>query len=533
MTAVDAVVIGAGHNGLAAAVILARAGWRVVVVERNSEPGGAVRTEQVTLPGFSHDLFAMNLNLFMGSAFHAEFADDLARHGFEPVVSSRPFASVFPDGSHVGVTTDRDETLAGIRAVAPDDAEAWLEAEARFNEVAPHLFPLLGVRLPSAAAAAALWRGSRALGMRWMLELGRLVVQSPREFVEERFTSREVQAMCAAWGMHLDFSPDIPGGALFPFLETFASAGNGMTLGRGGAASMIRALVAMLHAAGGELRTGTAASRVVIEDGRAAAVVLDDGERIDAAKAVIANLVPPVLFGRLVEERALPATFMRKVGDYRAGPATMMIHLAMDDLPDWRAAAAGDFSYVHIGPYMEDMSLAYQQATAGMLPARPTLVVGQPTVSDPSRAPEGKHVLWIQVRMVPAHIGGDAAGEISATSWDEAKEAMADRVLAIVDEYAPGIDRRVLGRAVYSPADLEHANPNLIGGDSLGGSHHLMQHFFLRPFPGWTRYRTPVPGLYMCGSGTWPGAGVGAGSGYLLGKQLAHRPLLERLRSRR
>jgi phytoene dehydrogenase-like protein len=181
---------------------------------------------------------------------------------------------------------------------------------------------------------------------------------------------------------------------------------------------------------------------------------------------------------------------------------------------------------------MEDMSLAYQQAVAGLLPERPTLVVGQPTAVDPSRAPEGKHVLWVQVRVVPSIIGGDAAGTMEHRDWDQAREPYADRVLDIIEDYAPGTRDKVLARHVLTPADLEADNPNLIGGDSLGGSHHLMQHFFLRPFPGWTKYRTPVEDLYMCGAGTWPGAGVGAGSGYLLGKRLTAPSPLASLKER-
>lgn len=197
-----------------------------------------------------------------------------------------------------------------------------------------------------------------------------------------------------------------------------------------------------------------------------------------------------------------------------------MIHLAMEDLPPWSDPEARKYAYVHVGPYLDDMSLAYQQAKSGRLPSQPTLVVGQPTTVDPTRAPDGKHVLWVQVRMVPGAIKGDSGGAIAATEWKDAKEPYADRVMAIIEDYAPGTADLVLGRHVLSPEDLEAANPNLIGGDSLGGSHHLMQHFFLRPFPGWTRYKTPVKSLYMCGAGTWPGAGVGAGSGYLLAKSL-------------
>jgi phytoene dehydrogenase-like protein len=199
-----------------------------------------------------------------------------------------------------------------------------------------------------------------------------------------------------------------------------------------------------------------------------------------------------------------------------------MIHLALDDLPNWGAGAAvRGFAYVHIAPDLEMMSRVYSEASAGLLPVEPALVVGQPTAIDPSRAPEGKHVLWVQVPLLPADIRGDAKGEIEATNWDDAKQAYAERALDILESYAPGLRSLVLARAVYSPLDLERENPNLIGGDNLSGSHHLDQNFFLRPVAGYSRYRTPVKGLYLCGASTWPGAGTGAGSGFMLAKMLA------------
>ncbi|HZQ64921.1 MAG TPA: NAD(P)/FAD-dependent oxidoreductase [Gaiellaceae bacterium] len=512
LTRPDAIVVGAGVNGLAAAVVLARAGRRVLVFERADEPGGAVRTGEVTLPGFRHDLYATNLNLFAGSRLFAEVGAELRRFGFDLVASSRPFCSAFPDGRVVGVSTDSAETLASIRAVSGPDARAWQQTADWFGRVAPHVFGLLGEPMPSLGAARALLRGATTLGRRWPLELARLALQSSRAFVEERFESPELHALVASWGMHLDLPPDVGGGALFCFLETFASAAKGMVLGRGGARVLPDALAGLLASLGGELVCGAEVDRIVVERGRATGVVLRGGER-HQAPTVIANLTPAAL-GRLVD---LPRSFAR----FRYGPGTLMVHLALDGPVPWRAAEAGGFAYVHVGPYLDDMSLAYQRALAGLLPERPTLVVGQPTVVDPSRAPAGKHVLWIQARVVPGRIKGDAAGELTATDWDEAKEPVSDRVLALLEEHAPGLGGLVLGRHVLSPADLERANPNLVGGDQLGGSHHPSQGFFLRPVPGWSRYRTPIEGLYVCGAGTWPGAGVGAGSGYLLGKRLA------------
>ncbi len=170
---------------------------------------------------------------------------------------------------------------------------------------------------------------------------------------------------------------------------------------------------------------------------------------------------------------------------------------------------------------MAMMSRVYAEAMAGLLPAEPVLVVGQPTAIDPSRAPAGKHVLWIQVRVLPSDIGGDAAGTIAARDWDAAKALYAERVLDLLETYAPGTRAKILGQAVFSPLDLERENPNLIGGDNLSGSHHLDQNFLFRPVPGWSCYATPVKGLHLCGAPTWPGAGTGAGSGFMLARMLA------------
>jgi phytoene dehydrogenase-like protein len=214
--------------------------------------------------------------------------------------------------------------------------------------------------------------------------------------------------------------------------------------------------------------------------------------------------------------------FDEKVARIRAGPGTMMIHLALDSLPDWRA---GDelkrFAYAHVAPDLAMMSRAFAEAAAGLLPAEPVLVVGQPTAIDPTRAPPGKHVLWVQVRVLPATIAGDALGRIQTTAWEEAKEPYAERVLDLLETYAPGLRAKILGRSTWSPIDLERENPCLIGGDNLTGSHHLDQNFIFRPVAGYSRYTTPTPRLYLCGAGTWPGAGTGAASGYMLGKMLA------------
>jgi phytoene dehydrogenase-like protein len=517
----DAVVIGAGHNGLAAALRLADRGWKVAVVEARDEPGGAVKTRELTLPGYRHDLCAMNLSMFAGSPFFQAHKDALLAHGlaFAPVEDC--FATVFRDGTYLGVSRTLEKTLAGLAALSPADAKAWQDLLDRFGADAPHLFALLGSPMPSWGAVKVVWKAWRERGTGWLMETLKLLVATPRDFLDARFEHPKVKTMMAAWGLHLDFAPDVAGGALFPYLECMVNQSFGMVIGQGGADTIVKAMVGALTAKGGEVLLGERVARIDTNDGAATGVTLAGGRRLEAG-AVIANAHPKIVFGDLVKPQATLSKFEREVEKFRPGPGTMMVHLALDDLPEWRAGAAlRSFAYVHVAPDLEMMSRVYAEAAAGLLPAEPALVVGQPTAIDPSRAPAGKHVLWVQVRVLPAEIRGDASGRIAATNWDEAKEAYADRVLDILGTYAPGLKPRVLARSVFSPLDLERENPNLIGGDSLSGSHHLDQNFFLRPVAGWSRYRTPVRNLYLCGASTWPGAGTGAGSGFMLARMMA------------
>jgi phytoene dehydrogenase-like protein len=281
-------------------------------------------------------------------------------------------------------------------------------------------------------------------------------------------------------------------------------------------------MVAAIEAAGGAVRTGAEVRRIHVAGGRAQSVELASGERLEAKRAVIANVHPRALYGPLLGDAA-PADSER-ARRLRPGPATMMIHLALDALPAWRASEAlRGFAYVHLAPSLAQMSATYAQAQAGLLPDEPALVVGQPTAFDASRAPAGKHVLWVQVRVLPYEVRGDAQrgdGRIAGSDWDEIKDPYADRVLDLIERYAPGLRASVLACHVLSPLDLERDNPNLVGGDSLSGSHHLDQYYVFRPGWGRARWRTGVAGLYHVGASTWPGAGTGAGSGYMLAREL-------------
>ncbi|TRW46570.1 phytoene desaturase family protein [Georgenia yuyongxinii] len=531
MRIVDAVVIGSGHNGLVTALYLARAGWEVVVLEGNEDVGGATRSGEVTEAGLVHDLYATNLNLFLASPVYAELADELARTGFRPVVSDRPYASVFPGGTSLRVYQDaaKTERLLGEHSAA--DLDGWRRLRELQHEFMATLMPVYGTRLPSAAALGALTRGVRRTGPRRALELAQILACSTRELGERWFGTAEAKALLAAWGMHLDYGPDVSFGAMFPFVETFGDMEAGIAVAEGGISTLPRALAALIAEAGGEVRTGARVERVLTSAGRACGVRLEGGEVIRARRAVVAGTTPTQLYGELLSgDGVVPGADREQAERFRYGPGTMMVHLALDGPVPW----AGDrdlasFAYVHVGPYVDDLSLTYAQSVAGLLPDSPLLVVGQTSQVDPSRSPDGRQVVWVQVRSLPSQIRGDARGEITARDWDEAKEAMADRVLAKLEGYAPGLGALVRARTVLSPLDLERSNPNLVGGDSVAGSHHVAQNFLFRPWLGASGYTTSVPGLYLIGASTWPGAGTNALSGYLCAQLLLTPPAGERL----
>ena len=512
----DAVLIGAGHNCLAAALHMAARGLRVAVFEQASNPGGAVKSGEYTVPGFRHDWAAMNLSLFAGSAFFKAHGAELATYGAEFVPVSRPFATAFPDGSFCGVSTDPAETMANIDRHSPEDAKTWESLVKAFPTEAPHLFGLLGSPMRMRAIAYFMLKTLRNKRVSGSLDLTRFLLQSPRDWLTQTFISPKVQAMLGAWGMHLDHAPDIAGGALFPYLEGMAGQAFGMVIGKGGADVVIKAMVAAIGARGGVVELDAPVARILHDGKLTQGIEMADGRKIKA-RHVIAGVAPRAL-KRLAG--GLTPAFDRAMTDFRHAPGTMMIHLAMDGLPIWRDPALARYAYVHLAPSLDQMARTYAQAKAGLLPDEPVLVVGQPSVFDPSRAPEGRHTLWLQVRMAPGQISGDARGEITSTDWSTASEPFAERALSILETYAPGTRARILGRRVVPPTELEADNPNLVGGDQICGSHHLAQHFLFRPARGHADGSTPIRNLHLTGAAVWPGAGTGAGSGYLLASKI-------------
>ncbi len=521
----DAIFIGAGINALGGAILLGEAGWRVLVLEKNSTPGGSIRTQPLTLPGFHHDIGAINLNLFIGSPFYQEHKEALARKGLRFIVADPSVGSVFEGGRFLGISTDAEKMAQSIAEFSPADIGNWQNWTSDFQECAPPLFQLFGSPAPETETPDNPFGNLDDAPLSLLPKLKALLMESPRSLLSSRFESEEMRAMIAAWGLHLDHAPDIAGGSFFPFLESNIDALQGISLAEGGSVKLIEAMTARLHDTGGELRSSTMVEEVVVENGRAVGVRLENGEVIKTSRAVVAGVTPSSLLNLTGDQ--LPAPIIERAHQWRYGPGTMMIHLALSDLPDWRAEEARQSFYVHIGPSLDYMARTYREGVTGRLPAEPYCVIGQPTLYDPTRAPKGKHVLWIMVRCVPAEIKDDAAGDIIGRSWTtEVRDAFADRVLDKIESYAPGLRDKILARTVHTPLDLEALNPNLVGGDLVAGSAHLDQFYGNRPFPGHAHHALPLPGLYICGASTWPGGGASPGSGSLAAERiLADNPI--------
>jgi phytoene dehydrogenase-like protein len=520
---VDVVVIGSGHNGLVAAAYLARAGAQVEVLERNPVPGGAVATEELTLPGFRHDTFSSWHPLFHLSAAFAELGDELRARGLEYANTDLPAATAYGDGAAVCAYRDPERTASEF--AGRDDRVYAAELE-RFGAHAETIAELLGTELWSRRAARLALRLTRRLGRRGALELARDVTASARSWLESRFEGDAPARLYGPWVLHTGLSPDAAGGAF----QLLALAGGlhqvGMPVVRGGSLRLVEALVRLIEDHGGAVRTGTTVERILVERGRAVGVIAA-GEEARARRAVIANVAPTQLYGQLLPAGTAPPRAVEQAQRFRyCARGDMQIHLALDEPPRWRDERLAGAAVVHVTEGLDAIAVACAEASAGLLPARPTIVCGQPTALDPSRAPEGRAILWIQLQETPYRPRADAAGEIDVGGgeWTSSLEdAYSERIVALLARHLENLPEAIIGRAIVSPAELERRNPNLQRGDPYAGATDLDQSYLWRPLPGYGSHRTPVPRLYQCGASTYPGPGLNAASGRIVAQALLGR----------
>jgi len=490
----DAVVIGAGHNGLVAANLLADAGWDVVVLESQPEPGGAIRSGELTLPGFTHDLFSAFYPLAAASSILA--ALDLGAHGLVWRRAPHVLANPTPDGRCALLSTDLDETARSLDTYAPGDGDAWRRLYGLWTQVGDRFIQSLLSPFPPVGPGIAL--AARLGGPAAVLRFARHCVLPVRRLAEETFTGEGGGLLLAANALHTDLHPESAASGLVGWLLACLGQQHGFPAPEGGAGQLTAALVRRLEARSGRLQCNARVARIEVRNGRAVGVVTEDGTPVAAGRAVLADVVAPVLFCDLVGAAHLPPGFVADIGRFQLDHGTVKVDWALQRPIPWSAAQAAGAGTVHLADSMDHLTMYAAELATGQLPREPFLLIGQMTTTDPTRSPAGTETAWAYTH-VPQRSG----------TWDhDQTERFADRMQARIERYAPGFGDLVLGRHVFTPRTLEEADENLVGGATNAGTAQLHQQLVFRPAPGMGGPRTPIRGLYLAGASAHPGGGV-------------------------
>lgn len=511
----DVIVIGAGHNGLTHAAYLAKAGKKVLVLERRHVIGGAAVTEEI-YPGFKYSVCSYVVSLLRPEVIREL---DLARFGLEVIPLDCTFTPL-PDGNYLARWNDHAQTRREIMRHSLTDAEAYEQFGKLMHQIAMAVKPLLAMVPPDPTSLnprelfklLRLARHFRKAGTHLLYDMTKLMTMSSADYLGEWFETEALKATMAASGIiGTLLGPRSPGTAyvlLHHYMGEIDAVFRSWGWARGGMGSVSRALARVAESHGAEIRTKAAAAQLLIKNERATGVVLESGEEIQG-QVVTSAVDPKRTFLKLVEPVHLDPEFVRQIGQIRMRGSSGKVNLALDALPNFTALPGEGLHLrgaISISPSIDYLERAYDDAKYGGFSRRPYLDVVIPSTIDPTMAPPGKHVMSIFVQYAPYHL--------KEGSWPERREEFGDTVIDTLSEYAPNLKDIILHRQVLTPWDLEQEF-GLTEGNIFHGELSLDQLFFMRPVPGWAKYRTPIKNLYLCAAGTHPGGGVMGASGRL------------------
>ncbi|MEP7048824.1 MAG: NAD(P)/FAD-dependent oxidoreductase [Pseudomonadota bacterium] len=490
----DVIVIGSGPNGLVAANMMARKGFKVLVLEANAKrPGGALGSEELTRPGFVHDVGAGFFPFGKSSPAFVE----LGLESIGVTWKNARFESCHParDGSYACIA--RDPELAAAHFGSPQDGAAWRKLAAFHARTESRLLASLLGPFPTLAPAL-------RMGVRDLFKIAWSFVHSGASLSRSLFHSEAARRVIPSLGLHVDVGPEDWFGAGLSYMLAMTASTGGYAVPQGGAQQLTNAFITRLEERGGRVRLGARVTRIIVSNGRATAVRLENGEELRARSAIMADTAAPTLYLQLLEAAHVPGWLLRRMRRFTQGFGTFKLDFALSGKVPWQVEAAHESAVVHVTESLSDLQRFTKQVRAGQLPHEPYLVVGQQSAFDAARAPHGQQTLYCYSR-VPSHLPG---------GWAKQREAFADAITTRIEGLAPGFGTLILDRRASSPSDLEAGNSNLIGGDIGGGSNAWYRQLLFRPVFPYFRYGTPVKGLYLCSSYAHPGAGVHGMCGY-------------------
>jgi phytoene dehydrogenase-like protein len=502
----DAVVIGAGHNGLVAANLLAEQGWEVTVLEEAAEPGGAVRSGELVEPGFTNDMFSAFYPFALASPHIRRLEPE--RWGMRWLTGRVPVAHPTRDGRCALVSLNIDETAASLEDFAPGDGERWRSLYGLWERVRRGALGSFFTPFPPVRPVAWLMR---ELDPAELVRFARFSLLPVRRMAEEWFAGEGGALLLGANALHADVSPEETLSGVFGWVLCSLAQQHGFPVVAGGAGNLIAALTRRLEHLGGEVRCGQRAVAIECRAGEAVAVRTTEA-RYPAARAVIADVGAPQLYRELLVDQPLPDRLRRDLDLFQYDNSTVKVDWTLDGPIPWRAEGARSAGTVHVATGLDALTRQSAELACRHIPADPYLVMGQYAAVDPSRAPAGKETAWAYTH-VPQKVRGDGRGELSGR-WDERETALfADRIEEQVEALAPGFRALIRGRHVFTPRTLEQADRNLVGGALNGGTAQLQQQLVFRPVPSLARPETPIQRLYLGSASAHPGGGVHGGPG--------------------